>query len=64
MYEIRKQGDGQREVVVTGPDSFFRTTRRYRTRFARLLRTVARANEWTLEATIDDRGHRADDATV
>jgi hypothetical protein len=56
MYEIRKQGDGQREVVVTGPDSFFRTTRRYGTRFARLLRTVARANEWTLEATIDDRG--------
>jgi len=56
MYEIRKREDGQREVVVTGPDSLFRTTRRYGTRFARLLRTVAKAEEWELEATIDDRG--------
>ncbi len=56
MYEIRKREDGQREVVVTGPDSLFRTTRRYGTRFARLLRTVAKTNEWSLEATIDDRG--------
>ncbi|MFB6171888.1 MAG: DUF790 family protein [Haloarculaceae archaeon] len=55
MYEIRRTGDG-REVVVTGPDALFRTSRRYGTRFARLLRTVATAPEWRLEATVDDRG--------
>ncbi|WP_436932378.1 DUF790 family protein [Halosimplex halobium] len=55
MYEVRKT-DAGREVVVTGPDALFRATRRYGTRFARLLRTVAKADEWHLEATIDDRG--------
>ncbi|WP_125920017.1 DUF790 family protein, partial [Haloparvum sedimenti] len=54
MYEIRKT-DAGREVVVTGPDALFRRTRRYGTAFARLLRTVAAAPEWHLEATIDDR---------
>ncbi|WP_306058423.1 DUF790 family protein [Natronococcus wangiae] len=62
MYEIRKTGDvsggapDEREVVVTGPTHLFRATRRYGTRFARLLRTIATADEWRLEATIDDRG--------
>ncbi|NEU57420.1 DUF790 family protein [Halorussus sp. MSC15.2] len=61
MYEIRKtEGDekalSDREVVVTGPDALFRSTRRYGTRFARLLRTVAKADAWTLSATIDDYG--------
>jgi predicted nuclease of restriction endonuclease-like RecB superfamily len=55
MYEIEQTADG-REVIVTGPDALFRRSRRYGTRFARLLRTVAKANEWHLEATIDDRG--------
>jgi predicted nuclease of restriction endonuclease-like RecB superfamily len=55
MYEIRRTDDG-REVVVTGPDALFRNSRRYGTRFARLLRTVATATDWRLEATIDDRG--------
>ena len=55
MYEIQKE-DGDWEVVVTGPDSLFRSTRRYGTRFARLLRTVAKTPEWRLTATIDDRG--------
>ena len=55
LYEIRKS-ETEREVVVTGPDALFRRSRRYGTRFARLLRTAARADEWTLEATIDDRG--------
>ncbi|MFC7249869.1 DUF790 family protein [Halomicroarcula sp. GCM10025324] len=55
MYEIRRTEAG-REVVVTGPDALFSTTRRYGTRFARLLRTVSRAGEWHLEATVDDRG--------
>ncbi|WP_225334020.1 DUF790 family protein [Halomicrobium urmianum] len=56
MYEVRRTGGG-REVVVTGPDALFRSTRRYGTRFARLLRSVAaNAGEWRLEATIDDRG--------
>ncbi|MEY7849848.1 DUF790 family protein [Natrarchaeobius sp. A-rgal3] len=45
-----------REVVVTGPTHLFRATRRYGTRFARLLRTIATAEQWFLEATIDDRG--------
>ncbi|MBZ6496610.1 DUF790 family protein [Natrinema longum] len=63
MYEIRRDegaaGDGdlsEREVVVTGPTHLFRATRRYGTRFARLLRTVANADRWQLGATIDDRG--------
>ncbi len=55
MYEVRKT-DAGREVVVTGPDALFRATRRYGTRFARLLRTVAKADDWRLEATVDDRG--------
>ncbi len=55
MYEIQKTPAG-REVVVTGPTRLFRRSRRYGTRFARLLRTVAKSAEWTLEATIDDRG--------
>ncbi|MBX0321727.1 DUF790 family protein [Halomicroarcula sp. F13] len=55
MYEIRTTPDG-REVVVTGPDALFSNTRRYGTRFARLLRTVAQASEWELTATVDDRG--------
>jgi predicted nuclease of restriction endonuclease-like RecB superfamily len=55
LYEIRRTPEG-REVVVTGPDALFRRSRRYGTRFARLLRTVAKSGEWTLEATIDDRG--------
>ncbi|MFB6207124.1 MAG: DUF790 family protein [Haloglomus sp.] len=63
MYEVRRvddeerdAGPGDREVVVTGPSAPFSRSRRYGTRFARLLRTVARAPEWRLEATIDDRG--------
>jgi predicted nuclease of restriction endonuclease-like RecB superfamily len=55
LYEIRRTGEG-RDVVVTGPDALFRRSRRYGTRFARLLRTVAATAEWRLEATIDDRG--------
>jgi len=55
LYEIHETDEG-REVVATGPDALFRRTRRYGTRFARLLRTVARADEWTLTATVDDRG--------
>ncbi|KZN26502.1 hypothetical protein A4G99_20895 [Haladaptatus sp. R4] len=55
MYEIHKTDDG-REVVVTGPDALFRSTRRYGTRFARLLRTVVKADSWRLVATIDDYG--------
>jgi hypothetical protein len=55
LYEVRVTDDG-REVVVTGPDALFRRTRRYGTAFARLLRTVATAPDWRLEATIDDRG--------
>jgi hypothetical protein len=69
LYEVRRVGpdapdgadaDGddrfRREVVVTGPTALFSRSRRYGTRFARLLRTVARAPEWRLEARIDDRG--------
>jgi predicted nuclease of restriction endonuclease-like RecB superfamily len=55
MYEIRKTPEG-REVVVTGPTALFRRTRRYGTRFARLLRSIATAEAWHLEATVDDRG--------
>ena len=64
LYEVRLLPEEQRravaatdrEIVVTGPDALFRSTRRYGTRFARLLRTVAGTGEWRLEATIDDRG--------
>ncbi|WP_204267093.1 DUF790 family protein, partial [Klebsiella aerogenes] len=45
--EIRRTGFG-RVVVVTGPDALFSNSRWYGTRFARLLRTVATANEWEL----------------
>jgi len=55
MYEIERTGDG-REVVVTGPTTLLRRTRRYGTRFARLLRSVAKTAEWRLVATIDDDG--------
>ena len=55
LYEIVSTPTG-REVVVTGPDALFSNTRRYGTRFARLLRTVAATGEWELTATIDDRG--------
>jgi hypothetical protein len=54
LYEVRDD-DGW-VVVVTGPDALFRATRRYGTRMARLLRSVAAAGEWQLTATIDDRG--------
>jgi predicted nuclease of restriction endonuclease-like RecB superfamily len=54
--ERRRVADTDREVVVTGPDALFRSTRRYGTRFARLLRTVAGTREWELRATVDDRG--------
>ncbi|MEF8882780.1 MAG: DUF790 family protein [Halapricum sp.] len=55
MYEIERT-DAGREVVVTGPTALFRRTRRYGTRFARLLRSVAKTSEWRLVATIDDDG--------
>jgi len=55
LYEIR-QTDAGREFVVTGPDALFRNARRYGTAFARLLRSVAKTDEWHLEATVDDRG--------
>lgn len=55
MYDIRKT-DAGRTVHITGPDALFQSSRRYGTRFARLLRTVARAPEWHLEASIDDQG--------
>ena len=54
--ERRRVADTDREVVVTGPDALFRSTRRYGTRFARLLRSVAGTREWELRATVDDRG--------
>ena len=65
MYEVysgeasNDDGAGNRrdwELVVTGPDRLFRSTRRYGTQFARLLRTVAKTDDWQLTATIDDRG--------
>ena len=55
MYKVRRTDEG-RELVVTGPDSLFRSTRRYGTSFARLLRSVAKTDDWRLSATIDDRG--------
>jgi predicted nuclease of restriction endonuclease-like RecB superfamily len=60
MYEIRSPADAtspdQRTVDVTGPDALFGRSRRYGVRFARLLRTVAKGEDWDLEADIDDRG--------
>ncbi len=64
LYEVRRLPETERrrvaatdrEVVVTGPDALFRSTRRYGTRFARLLRSVAGTREWELRATVDDRG--------
>ena len=55
MYEIVRTDEG-RVVEVTGPTALFRNSRRYGTRFARLLRTVAGTAEWQLRATIDDDG--------
>jgi predicted nuclease of restriction endonuclease-like RecB superfamily len=55
LYEMYWEGEDQ-VVELTGPDALFRRTRRYGTRFARLLRSVVRAREWELEATIDDKG--------
>ena len=64
MYEVRRLSESERravadtdrEIVVTGPDALFSSSRRYGTRFARLLRTVAGHAEWHLSATVDDRG--------
>jgi len=61
MYEIERTETSEgtianREVVVTGPTTLFRRTRRYGTRFARLLRSVAKTATWRLEASIDDDG--------
>jgi predicted nuclease of restriction endonuclease-like RecB superfamily len=78
LYEVRRLpgeerrtvADTDREVIVTGPDALFRSSRRYGTRFARLLRTVAGTAAWRLEATVDDRGTErelvleTDDVTV
>ncbi len=55
LYEVRNTTSG-RELLVTGPDALFRSTRRYGTRFARLLRSVVDTADWELTATIDDRG--------
>lgn len=55
LYEVRKTDSG-RELRITGPDALFRATRRYGTRFARLLRVVVNTAEWHLTATIDDHG--------
>jgi len=55
LYEVERTDEG-RLLVVTGPDSLFRRTRRYGTRFAELLRTVAGHESWHLDATVDDRG--------
>jgi predicted nuclease of restriction endonuclease-like RecB superfamily len=55
--EGRTAGDPwRREVVVTGPTALFRRSRRYGTRFARLLWTLAGVDRWELVATVDDRG--------
>lgn len=55
LYEVRKTDSG-RELLVTGPDALFRATRRYGTRFARLLRAIVDTDEWRLRASIDDHG--------
>ncbi len=68
LYEVRRLPEGERrrvadndrEIVVTGPDALFKRTRRYGTRFARLLRTVAKTDRWEVTATIDDRGTERD----
>ncbi|QLC34142.1 DUF790 family protein [Halarchaeum sp. CBA1220] len=57
LYEVHEvEGGVGREVVLTGPDALFTRTRRYGTRFARVLRAVVGRETWRLEATIDDRG--------
>nr|WP_231737029.1 DUF790 family protein [Halobacterium sp. CBA1126] len=57
LYEVIPVDGGEgREVVLTGPDALFERSRRYGTRFARVLRTVAKGDDWRVEATIDDRG--------
>ncbi|GGM71705.1 putative nuclease of restriction endonuclease-like RecB superfamily [Halarchaeum rubridurum] len=57
LYEVRElEGGVGREVVLTGPDALFRRTRRYGTRFARVLRAVVGRETWRIEATVDDRG--------
>ncbi|MFB6077413.1 MAG: DUF790 family protein, partial [Halarchaeum sp.] len=56
LYEIAPVEGVGREVVLTGPDALFRRTRRYGTRFARVLRAVVSRDDWRLDATIDDRG--------
>ena len=68
LYEVEKTSEG-RELVVTGPTGLFRATRRYGSQFARLLRSVARTDDWTLSARIDDRGterelHLSDDDPI
>ena len=55
LYEVRRTEEG-RELVLSGPDGLFGATRRYGTRFARLLRSVAGTEEWALTATVDDYG--------
>jgi predicted nuclease of restriction endonuclease-like RecB superfamily len=55
LYEVVPVDSG-REVVLTGPDALFRNSRRYGTRFARVLRAAASTGDWRLEATVDDRG--------
>ncbi|WP_331236324.1 DUF790 family protein [Natronorarus salvus] len=55
LYEVERTPDG-RELVLTGPDTVFGATRRYGTRFARLLRSVASTEKWSLTATVDDYG--------
>ncbi len=64
LYEIRKLPNDRRrtvaktdrEILVTGPDALFSQSRRYGTRFAQLLRTIANTQEWELRASINDRG--------
>jgi predicted nuclease of restriction endonuclease-like RecB superfamily len=55
LYDVVKAEDG-REVVLTGPDAIFANSRRYGTRFARVLRAVADTADWRLDATVNDRG--------
>ncbi len=63
LYEIKQLPKDEqhvdtatREIIVTGPDALFRRSKRYGTRFARLLRTLTKTAAWRLVATIDDRG--------
>ncbi len=46
----------RRAILITGPNSLFRSTRRYGSAFARLLRVIAKGASWELIASIDDRG--------